>query len=273
MVELSAKSYLVVKVGGALLKDIAALQSVLRVLQQLQTRFAVVLVHGGGDTTQALLEALDFTSEKVDGVRVTPKAHIPYVVGALAGTVNSEICAQAKVAGLNPVGLTLLDGGMCKAQIAEPRFGTVGEVSPADSDLLTTLCNGDYLPVIASIASDEAGNLLNVNADDAAAVVAQLLSADLLLLSDVAGVLDQDKQLICQLDSIQISSLTEQNVIQGGMVVKVNSALATANQTQKSVFISSWKTPEQMLTLLKGQSSGTRIVPDHQADGLQGTML
>ncbi|BDX08228.1 acetylglutamate kinase [Planctobacterium marinum] len=267
------KSWLVAKVGGALLKDGAALQSVLQVLQQLQTRYAVVLVHGGGDTTQALLEALDFSSEKIDGVRVTPKAHIPYVVGALAGTVNSEICAQAKVAGLNPVGLTLLDGGMCKAQITEPRFGSVGKVSPADSNLLTMLSNGDYLPVVASIACDEVGNLLNVNADDAAAVVAQLLSAELLLLSDVAGVLDQDKQLISQLDSAQISSLTEQNVIQGGMVVKVNSALATANQTQKSVFISSWKTPEQMLALLKGQSCGTCIVPNLQADSSKGTSL
>jgi acetylglutamate kinase len=220
-----------------------------------------------------LLEALDFTSEKIDGVRVTPQAHIPYVVGALAGTVNSEICAQAKATGLNPVGLTLLDGGICKAQIAEPRFGSVGKISPADGNLLTILCNGDYLPVIASIACDDAGNLLNVNADDAAAVVAQLLAAELLLLSDVAGVLDQDKQLISQLDSAQISSLTEQNIIQGGMVVKVNSALATANQTQKSVFISSWNTPEQMLALLEGQSCGTCIVPDHQANGIQGTTL
>lgn len=266
MTDANKKPYLVVKVGGALLNDINALQSVLVVLKQLQSHFAVVLVHGGGDTTQFLLEALGFKSEKIDGVRVTPNTHLPYVVGALAGTVNTQICAQASANGLSPVGMTLLDGGICSAQIADARFGAVGNVSPNSSGLLNTLCNSDYLPVIASIACDSAGNLLNVNADDAAAVVAQLLAADLLLLSDVAGVLDQNKQLIASLNRSQITLLTEQKVIQGGMVVKVNSALATANQTQKSVFISSWKTPEQMLALTEGLPCGTGIVPDHQPD-------
>lgn len=262
------KDFIVIKVGGALLNDAQALQSVLAVLVKLQSHFSLVLVHGGGDTTQALLEKLNFTSEKIDGVRVTPKAHLPYVVGALAGTVNSEICAAAVSCQLIPVGLTLLDGNSCQAKQKNDELGAVGEVAPGNPDLLKTLCSNGYLPVISSIASDAQGNLLNVNADDAAATIAQLLQAELVLLSDVAGVLDGDKVLLTTLTAKDIQQHCASGVIEGGMVVKVKSALATANQTGKSVFISSWKSPEQLLALTQGEPCGTRILPDNPAQSL-----
>lgn len=257
-----SKPYLVLKVGGALLQDNEALGALLQVLEQISNDFAPVLVHGGGDTTQLLLEQLGFNSEKQDGIRITPTAHLPYVVGALAGTVNTQICAQVSSTALKPVGLTLLDGGIAIAQQKHQRFGAVGDVMPGDAQLLTTLIADGFLPVISSIASDAQGNLLNVNADDAAAVIAQLLQADLVLLSDVAGVLDANKQLIPSLSLSQIIQLCESGIIQGGMVAKVKSALATANQTKKSVFISSWKTPEQILALSHGQPCGTCVLPD-----------
>lgn len=262
------KNFLVVKVGGALLNDNVALQSVLKVLRRLQEQFAPVLVHGGGDTTQALLEKLAFNSEKVDGVRVTPKTHLPYVVGALAGTVNTEICAAASVCDLKPVGLTLLDGNACQATQKSVELGAVGDVIPGDPALLKLLCSQGYLPVISSIASDAQGNLLNVNADDAAATIAQLLAAELVLLSDVPGVLDADKVLLSSLNRHSIAEHCASGVIQGGMVVKVKSALATANQTGKSVFISSWKSPEQLLALTQGEPCGTRIQPDNPAQSV-----
>lgn len=254
--------YLVLKVGGALLQDKQALGALLQVLEQISNVFAPVLVHGGGATTQLLLEQLGFNSEKQNGIRITPTAHLPYVVGALAGTVNTQICAQASTTALKPVGLTLLDGGITVAQQKQDRFGAVGDVKPGDAQLLTTLIAAGFLPVISSIAGDGQGNLLNVNADDAAAAIAQLLEADLVLLSDVAGVLDTEKKLIPSLSHSQITQLCDSGVIQGGMVAKVKSALTTANQTQKSVFISSWKTPEQILALSHGQPCGTCVLPD-----------
>lgn len=255
----SVNNTLVIKVGGALLHDLAALYELLQVLKQLQNHFQLVLVHGGGDTVQALLEKLAFESHKIDGVRVTPKEQIPYVVGALAGTVNTQLCGAAAAHNCKPVGLTLLDGGMTEASQMAPEFGAVGTAKPGDPALLNTLCDAGFLPIICSIAASTDGDLLNVNADDAAAAIAQLLQADLLLLSDVPGVLGADKQLLSTLNQQQIQAHCQQGVIQGGMVVKVNSALKTAQATQKSVFIASWKEPQALLALCTGSHCGTRI--------------
>ena len=264
---------LVIKVGGALLSDSAALSGLLDVIVSLQSQLSAVLVHGGGDTVQSLLEKLNLDSHKLDGIRVTPEEQIPYVSGALAGTVNTQLCAVAITKGLKPVGLTLLDGNMTSATTMDKAFGAVGTVKPAESALLEQLCQSRFLPVISSIACTEDGQILNINADDAAAVIAQLIGADLALLSDVPGVLDADKQLIPELNSQQIDQYCQQNVIQGGMVVKVKSALETAIATEKSVFISSWKTPESLLALIERgaessssesqkRSCGTRIYSD-----------
>ncbi len=261
----SAKNKLVIKVGGALLHDMSALQSLLQTLAQLQQCYQLVLVHGGGDTVQALLEKLDFESHKIDGVRVTPEEQIPYVVGALAGTVNTQLCAAALSQSLKPVGLTLLDGGITSATPLAPKFGAVGSAVPGDAVLLEGLCGKGFLPIISSIASTSDGQLLNVNADDAAAAIAQLLQADLLLLSDVPGVLDGSKQLLPELNEQQIEHYCQQGVIQGGMVIKVNSALITAKATQKSVFIASWKQPQGLLALSQGSHSGTRIFSEIQS--------
>jgi acetylglutamate kinase len=257
---------LVIKVGGALLSDSAALSGLLDVIVSLQSQLSAVLVHGGGDTVQSLLEKLNFDSHKIDGIRVTPEEQIPYVSGALAGTVNTQLCAVAITKGLKPVGMT-------SATTMDKAFGAVGTVKPAESALLEQLCQSRFLPVISSIACTEDGQILNINADDAASVIAQLIGADLALLSDVPGVLDADKQLIPELNSQQIDQYCQQNVIQGGMVVKVKSALETAIATEKSVFISSWKTPESLLALIERgaesnssesqkRSCGTRIYSD-----------
>lgn len=252
-------SALVIKVGGALLQSSDALQALFSVVSQIHSEAPVVLVHGGGDTAQSLLEALGFESHKVDGVRVTPVQHLPYITGALAGTVNTQLCAAATKGGCKPVGLTLLDGGMCHAASAGEKFGAVGEVSPSDPSLLMQLLASGFLPVVSSIGGNPDGELYNINADDAAAAIAQLLGADLVLLTDVPGVLDDTKQLIAALDTHKIIALCDSGVIAGGMVVKVKSALKTAKKTQKSVYIASWKQPEHLLSFRLGGHCGTRI--------------
>ena len=105
------------------------------------------------------------------------------------------------------------------------------------------------------------GNLLNVNADQAATVIAQLLDAELLLLSDVPGVLDANKNLIEHLDTEQIETLITQNVIRDGMIVKVQAALTAANSLGRSVTIASWKDAEKLLGLLHQQTIGSKISP------------
>lgn len=255
------KKTLVIKVGGAFMQSEDAAIELLNVLKQLQNSHQFILVHGGGPMVEELTSALGFTTQKLDGLRVTPKAQLPYIVGALAGTANKQLCALAIKAGLTPVGLSLADGGMSQCSLIKPELGAVGHAVAQDNTLLKGLVNQSFLPVVSSIGADTEGNLLNINADQAAIVIAQLLSAELILLSDVAGVLDAQKQLIKQLSDKDIEYLITDGVIRDGMIVKVRAAFDTANVIQKPVYIASWKQPQSLLALAEGQTVGTQVLP------------
>jgi acetylglutamate kinase len=260
----SNRNSLVIKVGGAFMQSEDAALALLTTIGELQKNYIVVLVHGGGAMVEELLAALNLTSQKIDGLRVTPKEHMPYITGALAGTANKQLCGLAIKAGISPVGLSLLDGKMCHATVMRKELGAVGSVKPGDATLLKAMAATHMLPIISSIGADNNGNLLNVNADQAATVIAQLLDAQLLLLSDVPGVLDADKNLIEQLDTEQINTLIAQNVIRDGMIVKVQAALTAANSLGRSVTIASWKDTEKLLGLLQHQAIGSKIAPKIQ---------
>ncbi|MCF2949332.1 acetylglutamate kinase [Paraglaciecola aquimarina] len=257
----STKSTLVIKVGGAFMQSDAHALALLNTIQQLQQDYHLVLVHGGGAMVEELMQALQLKSEKIDGLRVTPNEHMPYITGALAGTANKQLSSLAIQAGLTPVGLSLADGKMCLAKVMREELGAVGTVEAGDPSLLKLLAQTDILPIISSIGASESGQLLNVNADQAATVIAQLLDAELLLLSDVPGVLDGNKSLINELTSEQISTLVEDNVIRDGMIVKVEAALTAANSLGRNVTIASWKDSEKLLGLLQQQAVGTKIFP------------
>lgn len=253
----------VFKVGGALLDDPQAIVALFQALAKYSqtTSRDWVLVHGGGCVVDQLLQQLNFKIEKKNGLRVTPSEQIDLIVGALAGIANKNLVAVAKQQKLKPVGLSLADGDLCRAEVFDPDLGRVAKSVPCSDSLLNLLIERNYLPIISSIGVDDNGKLMNINADQAACSIATLLQADLVLLSDVAGVLDQQGNIITELNTKQIQQLIEQQVITDGMVVKVQSALATAQQLQRSVEIASWKNPEQVAELLVGKRVGTRIKP------------
>lgn len=253
---------LVIKVGGAFMQAPKAAMQLLDVIGQLQQQRPVVVVHGGGPMVEQLLQALQLNSEKVDGLRVTPPEHMPYITGALAGTANKQLCAFAIRAKLDPVGLCLADGHSVSCQQLDPKLGAVGIARPGSAKMLNLLLAAQMLPIISSIGADEQGNLLNVNADQAATVIAQLLQADLMLLSDVSGVLDGDKILIEELTAQDIQDLINQDIITDGMQVKVTAALDAATSLQRPITIASWQVPEQLLGLLAGEPVGTTIFPN-----------
>ncbi len=253
---------LVIKVGGALLASEEAVAALFATLAQFRRAgWPLVLVHGGGDLVEQQLAVNGFTSEKSAGLRVTPKAQIPVVAGALAGTANTALVAAATRAKLVPVGLSLADGGMVQAQVLDPALGCVGSAAPADPRLLQQLLAMGMVPIVSSIAVDEAGQLLNINADQAATALCQLLGAELVLLSDVIGVLDSQGALLPTLDRAQCEKLVAIGVIQGGMKVKVQAALAAAQSINNRVRIASWQHPEQLMALLDGEAVGTAIQP------------
>jgi acetylglutamate kinase len=253
---------LVIKVGGAFLDSALHADALFIAIKTLQQKYQVVLVHGGGNSVEQLLTQLGIQSEKIDGLRVTPEAHIGYIVGALAGTANKQLCALAHRNTVNNVGLSLADGNMTKCLPLDPQLGSVGKVVSKDNTLLMSLLEQHYLPIVSSIGCDNDGHLFNVNADQAATEVAQVLKADLLLLSDVDGVLDGNKSLICELDSNLCEQLIEENVIRDGMIIKVKAAQLAANSLQQPVTIASWKNPERLNALTNNSELlGTKVLP------------
>jgi acetylglutamate kinase len=245
----------VIKVGGALLesKDAA-----IRFFQQLNDLKDIqpVVVHGGGTQVQSLLAELGLTSEKRHGVRVTPMDHVPYVTGVLAGTVNKQLVAYAQSVGCRAVGLSIADGQLVQSKIADPELGQVGLPTSANIQLITDLLASQWLPLVASIGADEQGELLNVNADHAAAALASGLQCPLVLLSDVAAVLDKDLNRIPEINPKSLSALIQDNTIRDGMRVKVESAMQTANDTGKAVTIASWK--DDIANIISGEL-GTKL--------------
>ena len=170
-------SPIVIKVGGALLDDTAAMTRLFLSVKDVQATRPVVVVHGGGPLVETLMASLGLQSTKIDGLRVTPDEHMPYICGALAGSANKQLCAAALASGLTPVGLSLLDGNMVVCEPLADQYGAVGVPSTADASFLKSVLAQSTLPVISSIGSSPQGRLLNVNADQAATVIAELLNA------------------------------------------------------------------------------------------------
>jgi len=251
---------LVIKIGGAILEKSETLTDLLKVIASLKNQ-AVVLVHGGGCVVDEMLNQAGFITEKKHGLRVTPKTQIPIIAGALAGSVNKSIVATAASLNMQAVGLSLSDGDMVSCQLSEKELGMVGEPRAHSSKLLDTLLNANFLPIVSSIGSLKNGELVNVNADDAAVTICQLLNAELLLLTDVNGVKDASGEYIASLNKSQANVLIEQGVIAGGMTAKVNAALYAASQLRRSIAVASWQSPKQIINLIQGDAIGTRIQP------------
>jgi len=249
---------LVIKIGGAILEKESALTALLSVIAKLENN-QVVLVHGGGCVVDEMLAQAGFTTEKKHGLRVTPKEQIALISGALAGTVNKAIVATANSLELAAVGLSLNDGDMISCSLSTQGLGQVGIPKTNNSKLLDNLLKSNFLPVISSIGALANGDLVNVNADDAAVAICQLLNAELLLLTDVNGVKDGSGEYIASLNNELAEQLIEQGVIAGGMTAKVNAALHAANQLRRSIAVASWQSPEQIINLLNGENIGTRI--------------
>ena len=253
---------LVIKIGGAILEKADALSALLKVIASLKEsseQNQIILVHGGGCVVDDMLAQAGFITTKKHGLRVTPKAQIGLISGALAGTVNKSIVATANTLNLNAVGLSLADGQIIHCDKSTLDLDEVGDPTPKQSELLSLRLKAGFLPVISSIGALNNGDLVNVNADDAAVAICQLLNAELLLLTDVNGVKGRDGEYLESLNSEQAQILINEGVIAGGMTAKVNAALRAAKQLRRSIAVASWQSPEQITLLLEGKGVGTKI--------------
>ncbi|MGK3315459.1 acetylglutamate kinase, partial [Escherichia coli] len=182
------------------------------------------------------------------------------MAGALAGTANKTLLAWAKKHQIAAVGLFLGDGDSVKVTQLDEELGHVGLAQPGSPKLINSLLENGYLPVVSSIGVTDEGQLMNVNADQAATALAATLGADLILLSDVSGIHDGKGQRIAEMTAAKAEQLIEQGIITDGMIVKVNAALDAARMLGRPVDIASWRHAEQLPALFNGMPMGTRIL-------------
>lgn len=253
---------LIIKLGGVLLDSEEALERLFGALvayRQAHQR-PLVIVHGGGCLVDELMKKLSLPVVKKQGLRVTPADQIDIITGALAGTANKTLLAWALKNNINAVGLSLADGNAVSVTPLDEELGHVGKAAPGNPELLNTLLAAGYLPIVSSIGITASGELMNVNADQAATALAETLGADLILLSDVSGILDGKGQRIAEMTAEKAEQLIAQGIITDGMVVKVNAALDAARTLGRPVDIASWRNTEKLPALFNGVAIGTRIL-------------
>lgn len=252
-------SNIVLKVGGNFFDDQQAQDGFFASVAALKNQgHNVAIVHGGGSQLQAQLTALGFVSEKHEGLRISPDEQMPAVTGVLAGTLNKQMVTMAAKAGLTGVGISLADGNLAVCEEVMPMLGAVGYPHPRSAKLLHQLMHANLTPIICSIGSDLHGRLYNVNADQAATCISSLLYADLYLLSDVSGVLDENQLLIENLNDAKIDKFIKSGVITDGMIVKVKAAQEASKTLGKAVNIGSWN-DVSMMFLETSKKMGTSI--------------
>lgn len=256
------KNPLIIKLGGVLLDSEEALSRLFTALVNYRQSHQrpLVIMHGGGYVVDELMKKLNFPVIKKNGLRVTPADHIDIITGALAGSANKTLLAWAKKHDIAAVGLFLGDGDSVKVSQLDETLGHVGRTEPGSPKLISLLLDAGYLPVVSSIGVTAQGELMNVNADQAATALAATLGADLILLSDVSGILDGKGQRIAEMTADRAAQLIAEGIITDGMVVKVNAALDAARALGRPVDIASWRYAEQLPSLFNGVSIGTRIV-------------
>ena len=221
----------VLKLGGELLEDAAAMRAAAAGVVRLAASGPLVVVHGGGRAIDAELRARGESPRFVDGLRVTDQAALDTVVSVLAGRTNTAFVAAIGTAGGRAIGLTGADGRIGLSRRAAPLrtvsgeiadLGLVGEPTGGDASLLVDLLAARCIPVVASIGVDEDGVLLNVNADVLAAHLARVLPANRLIVAGgTAGVLDADGKTVDTLPIDAIDRMTKSGVAHSGLIAKL----------------------------------------------------
>lgn len=229
----------------------------------------VVLVHGGGPEINDMLKKLNIESKFINGLRYTDEAAIDVVKMVLSGKVNKELVqllAQHKGSAL---GLCGIDGEML---IAEKKttddgqdLGFVGEITQVNTKPILDALDNGYIPVIATVATDKEGNTYNINADTAAArIAAELGAANLILMTDIAGLLrdkDDPSTLIPKVNVSEVPYLKMQGIVSGGMIPKIDCCVEAVRRGVDGAVIIDGRVPHSILIeIFSNEGVGTQFV-------------
>jgi len=219
----------VVKYGGAAMEDPSLAEGFADdIVLMRYVGLNPVIVHGGGPQVSAQMKALGREARFVDGYRVTGAEDLEIVRMVLAGVINKNIVAMINRHGSLAAGLSGEDGSLVRVRkkTAAVDLGFVGEIERVNPALVTDLLR-DFIPVIATLGTDESGQTYNVNADEVAAALAEALGAEkLVFLTNVEGILDADGEVIPQLAAHDVELLRADGVLSAGMLPKVEASLA-----------------------------------------------
>tara|TARA_B100001059_G_scaffold44906_1_gene37418 strand:- start:111484 stop:112389 length:906 start_codon:yes stop_codon:yes gene_type:complete len=266
---------IVIKYGGNAMENDELKNSFARDIVLMKTvGINPVVVHGGGPQIGDLLKRLNIESQFIEGMRVTDSQTMDVVEMVLGGQVNKDIVNLINQHGGSAIGLTGKDAGLIKARklkvsrhtpgMDKPEIidiGHVGEVSSVNANLINRLVSDDYIPVIAPIGVGTDGASYNINADLVAGKVAEALGAEkLMLLTNIAGLMDKEGKVLTGLSTTQVDALIADGTIYGGMLPKIRCALDAVQGGVGSAIIVDGRVPNAvLLELFTDTGVGTLI--------------
>ena len=262
----------VIKYGGNAMVDDLLTHKILEDVTLLKyVGINPILVHGGGPEINAMLSRVGVKSTFHNGLRITDDATMEIVQMVLAGKLNKNIASEIGMLGGKAIGLCGKDAGLIKVKKKPPLsdgvdLGHVGDIIGVNTKLLETLCADEYIPVISSVGTDDAGQSYNINGDTAAAAIAAALKADkFFLLTDTDGILDKDGQRISQVTTDGLDALKADGTISGGMIPKAACCQhAIQNGVASAHIINGQMQHSLLLELFTDDGVGTMVVGGKQ---------
>ena len=231
----------------------------------------VVVVHGGGPEISAMLKKIGHESHFVDGLRYTDEETMDVVQSVLCGKVNKNLVAQLNRLGGQAIGLCGMDGAMFQAEQLDAKYGLGGRITGVNPEPVENALMTGYIPVVSTVAQGvDADTAYNINADTAAAKLAEALGAEkLILLTDVRGLLRDPKDeetLIHVLHTYDVPALIAQGVISGGMIPKMECSVEAIHGGVERVHILDGRIPHSILIeLLSDRGIGTMLKKEDEA--------
>ncbi|WP_440897788.1 acetylglutamate kinase [Amphibacillus sp. Q70] len=253
-------TYLVIKCGGSIVDELpSSFFNNLVKLQEIK-KIKPIIVHGGGPMITSQLKQMNVKTTFVNGLRVTTEEVLDVVEMVLSGSINKKIVRKMIDQKAKAIGMSGIDGHLLQAApIKEAdKYGYVGDITVVNTDLIQTMVEQNYIPVISPIAIGNDHQHYNINADVAASAVASALSAPLCFVSDIPGICIDD-QVLHFADQAKINQLIKEQVIYGGMIPKVKSALKALELGATEVSIVNGLESNALLNFANGDPIGTRI--------------
>ena len=253
--------FIVIKCGGSVLVDPNLFKIFIEDVAVLnKLGFNPIIVHGGGKRINNKLEDLNIKSNFINGLRVTDKNIINIVENVLI-EFNKEINDALKDQSCKTRRITSKEYNIITVKPENDKLGFVGTPTNIDTNILKEIIKDSEIPVVAPLGLDKNNQTFNINADTVAGSIAKVLKARrLMIISDVEGVLDNEKKLIPEINSSKANQLIEQKIISGGMIPKINNCLdVTSNGVRGVVIIDGRKNHSLLFELLSDKGSGTLI--------------